>query len=140
MRKIPITFYQVSWITMNIITLSSVSHRTPALLCLGFFRTTVTSFVVDMRSTIGVLYNNAVQDYHWYLLKMKEFSQSWPGCAWSCMVIDSSVYFSQPLFSHNVLHHKYWVVKKNTYWSNFKHLTPSVQSAARTWLSPTEDA
>lgn len=48
-------------------------------------------------------------------------------------VIDSTVYFSQPLVTHNLLHQKYRDVAKNTYWSSYKHLSPPTDSVTRTW-------
>lgn len=64
-------------------------------------------------------------------MKVKQFSQSCLGCVWSCTLIDSSVYLSQLLVSHNLLHQKYGDVTNNTYWSSYKHLTPPTNSV--TW-------
>lgn len=73
---------------------------------------------------------NTIMDSSW---KWNNFPKAVWDVSEACAVIDSTVYFSQPLVSHNLLHQKYGHVTKNTYWSSCKHLSPPTDSVTRTW-------
>lgn len=72
---------------------------------------------------------NTIMDSSW---KWNNFPKVVWDVSEACTVIDSTVYFSQPLVSHNLLHRKYGDVAKNTYWSSYKHLSPPTNSVTRT--------